>query len=88
MADVISEIKQLLKEEKLVIGADRTIKGINTGKFVKIYIASNCSDQLRENIVHYADIASVEVVDAGIPNDELGDVCKKPFSISVMGIKK
>ena len=88
MADVISDIKKLLKEEQLVIGADKTIKGLKIGKFLKIYLASNCSDQMRDDIGHYAEIAGVEVVEAGIPNDELGNVCKKPFSISVMGLKK
>ena len=88
MADIVAEIKKLVKEERIVIGADETIKGLRTGRFEKIYLASNCSDKIKEDISHYADIAGVEVVDTGVANDELGDVCKKPFSISVMGLLK
>lgn len=88
MADMVGEIKKLLKEERLVIGADETMKGLRTGRFEKVYLASNCSERLREDIGHHAGIAGVEVVDTGIVNDELGDICKKPFSIAVMGLLK
>lgn len=88
MADIVGEIKKLVKENKLVIGADETLKGLRTGKFTKIFLASNCSEQLKEDIMHYVGIAGVEVVDTGIVNDELGDICKKPYSIAVMGLLK
>jgi large subunit ribosomal protein L30e len=88
MAEVVAEIKKSLKEGKLVFGADSTLKGLRTGRFEKIYLAANCPDQLKEDINHYASMADVEVVDTGIQNEELGDICKKPFSIAVMGLTK
>ena len=88
MTDVIAEIKKLVKENKVVIGADETIKGLKAGRFAKIYLAENCSEQLRDDIKRYAGIAGVDVIETGIKNDELGDICKKPFSIAVMGLLK
>jgi ribosomal protein L30E len=88
MADVIAEIKKEIKEGNLVIGADKTLKGLRTGQFSKIYLAANCPDVLKKDIEQYASMADVEVVDTGIQNDELGDICKKPFSIAVMGLTK
>jgi len=88
MADMVSEIKKLMKEKNLVIGGDEVLKGLKSGKFSKIYLASNCPDQLKGDITHYASIGGVEMVETGMQNVELGDVCKKPFSISVMGLSK
>ncbi|MBU2560820.1 MAG: ribosomal L7Ae/L30e/S12e/Gadd45 family protein [Nanoarchaeota archaeon] len=88
MADVVAEIKKLLKEKKLVIGKDETLKGLRQGKFAKIFLASNCSDELKGDIGHYASIAGVEVVETSIQNTELGDICKKPFSIAVISLLK
>ena len=88
MADVVMEIKKLLSEDKLVIGGNSVVRGLRSGTFSKIYFAANCSEQLREDIERYASIANVEIVDTGIQNTELGDICKKPFAISVLGLKK
>jgi ribosomal protein L30E len=88
MTDVIAEIKKSLKEEKLVFGADETLKGLKEGKFEKVYTAANCPDGLKDDIDHYSKLAGAEVVDTGIQNTELGDICKQPFSIAVMGLSK
>lgn len=86
--NIVNDIKKLIKEKKLVIGADETLKGLKTGKFAKIYMASNCPAQLKEDVAHYSSISGVEVIETGLPNTDLGDVCKKPFAISIMGLLK
>ncbi|MBW2997247.1 ribosomal L7Ae/L30e/S12e/Gadd45 family protein [Candidatus Woesearchaeota archaeon] len=88
MADTIAEIKKLVKEEKLIIGADETVKLLKAGAISRVYLAANCPAQLKQDIEHYAGIGEVEVVDTGLQNEELGDICKKPFKIAVMGLKK
>ncbi|MFC1723089.1 ribosomal L7Ae/L30e/S12e/Gadd45 family protein [Nanoarchaeota archaeon] len=84
----IAEIKKLVKEDKLIIGKDLTMKGLTSGKVEKIFLASNCPTDTRDDIKHYADIGEVEVVDLSIENVELGDICKRPHYIAVMGVKK
>ena len=77
MTDIIPEIKKNLKEDKLIIGADRTLKGIRVGQFVKVYLASNCSEELKEDIEHLAALdEQLEVVEVPLLNAELGDLCK------------
>jgi large subunit ribosomal protein L30e len=88
MADMIKDIKKLLKENKLVIGADETLKGMKVGKFAKVFLATNCSDRAREDVARYASLSGVEIVETQMSNIDLGDVCKKPFAISVMGLLK
>jgi ribosomal protein L30E len=88
MSDAITDIKKLLKEEMLIVGTEETLKGLRSGEITKVFLAVNAPDEVRETIQHYAEIEEVEIVDAGVHNDELGDICKKPFSIAVLGLKK
>jgi len=37
---------------------------------------------------HYCKISKVKLTKLPYPNDELGTMCKKPFAISVLGLKE
>ena len=83
-----SEIKKFIKSKSLIIGTDKTIKGLKLGKIEKVIISSNCPKAVVNNISYYAGLSKAETVKANYPNDELGVICKKPFSISVLSIVK
>ncbi len=86
--DSLEEIKKNLETNQLIIGAEATLKNLKIGKLEKVYVTSNCSADVKEDIEHYTGIAGVEVVGLEQSNEELGVVCKKPFSISVIGLLK
>ncbi|MBW2989914.1 ribosomal L7Ae/L30e/S12e/Gadd45 family protein [Candidatus Woesearchaeota archaeon] len=82
----ISEIRKMLKKKAIIIGADRALKGIRLGKVKKVYLSANCSESLKKTIGHYSKLSRVEIVNLRHPSDELGILCKKPFSISVLSV--
>ena len=82
------EIRKLLETKKLILGTERVVKQLKAGKIAKIFITSNCRDDVKKDILNYARIAKAEVVELDMPNDEFGVVCKKPFSISILGVAK
>jgi len=84
----IAEIRKLLKSKGIVIGTGRTLKNLKLGKVGKVYLSSNCSEKARESIEHYSKLGKAEIVKLKYPNDELGILCKKPFSISVLSVSK
>ena len=86
--DSAAELKKLMKSGSLVIGTERTIKGLKEGKLQKVYVSSNCPAGVRGDIAYYSKIYPVEVVELHQPNDELGVLCKKQFAISVIGLPK
>ena len=88
MKDTISEIKKALKEGKAIIGTERTLKNLKLGKVSKIFLTSNCPEDVEEDVKYYSKLAKVEVVKLKQPNDELGALCKKPFSVSVLSVIK
>ena len=83
----IKEIKNALEKKVLVVGTDRVLKGLRDGSLKKVFISNNCKDSVKEDIKHYAGLQEIPVVYLKEPNDELGTICKKPFSISVLGLK-
>ena len=82
------EIKKYVQQKKVIIGTERTIKALKNGKILKVFISSNCKEDTRNDLERYGKISSIEIIKLKFPNDELGTICKKPFLISVMGLKK
>ena len=81
-------IKKAIEGKKAIIGNDETIKEIKKGNVSKVFISSNCPDNVREMYDEYAGISGLEIIQLDYPNDEFATLCKKPFSISVIGLKK
>ena len=84
----VEEIRKIIKEGKAIIGTSEVIKGLKLGKVSKVYLSSNCPLRVKKDIKHYAEISNVDVVQLKQPNDELGVLCKKQFSISILGLNK
>ena len=82
----VQELKQALDTDKVIIGTDRTIKSLKQGNIVRIYLSENVSNDIKDDLEHYAKLSDVEIIELPYPNDEFGTVCKKPFAISVVGI--
>ena len=83
-----TEIKKLIKAKNIVIGTEKTIKNLKVGKVEKVIISSNCSESILNDLNYYTGLGKVETIKVNYPNDELGVICKKPFSISVLSILK
>ena len=81
-----SDIKKLVAADNVVIGTDETIENLKLGKVQTVVVSSNCPESVVEDINHYAKLSEAEVVVTQYPNEELGVICKKPFSISVLSI--
>ncbi len=88
MTDTATEIRKLLAEKRLVLGTERAMKLVRQGTLAKIYLSSNCPPKLKEDFNRYCAMNGIECQDLGVPNEELGVWCKKPFAISVIGVLK
>ena len=83
-----TEIKKLLKAKSLVIGTENTLKNLKLGRIGRVILSSNCPDKVAEDLGYYAGLSKAETIRVPYPNEELGVICKKPFSISVLSILK
>lgn len=82
------DIKKLLKSDKLILGTELTLKSLKKGELEKVFLSSNCPSNIRDDTTYYTKLSNTEVVEVGMPNDQLGDLCKKPFSVSIIGLLK
>lgn len=84
----VDDIKKAIEKEKVIFGTERVLKGLKKGEIDTVYVTVNAPDEVKEDVAHYSGLSGAKVVDMKQPNDELGALCKKPFSISVLGISK
>ncbi len=85
---MIDEIKELVKMKRAAIGTKETLRLLKEGKVKRVFVTSNCPKDIRESVQHYADLCGASVEELPIPNDELGVVCRKQFSISVLAERR
>lgn len=84
-----NDIRKLLGSEKLILGTDRVLKAVRRGKAARVILASNAPSSVKEQFLRHQQLgAGFSVEDAGVPNDELGTICKKPFSVAAIAILK
>ncbi len=84
----LTDIKKDLKTKKIVIGTKIVIKNLRLNKLEKIYLASNCNESSKKELEYYSKLLKIPVIMLKQPNDELGVICKKQYSISMLGVLK
>ena len=85
--DCKAEVKKALSENRIIIGSRVVLKKLKLGKLKLIVIASNCPENIKNEIEYYSKLSNtrVEVFDG--TGRELGVFCGKPFPIAVIGIE-
>ncbi len=84
----MEELKKLLAADKLTVGKEKTLKALRNSQLKKVFLASNAQPSLVKDIEYYKDMAGIEIETLSLTNEEIGQVCRKPFSISVLGVLK
>ena len=83
MTDIIKVLKS---KKKLAFGRAKIEKLLQTGKLDEIFLAANFPDV--NEIKNLAGLSKTPVTVLKQTNDEMGALCKKPFSISIIGLIK
>ena len=59
--DVV-DIRNLIVDKKLVIGTEIVIKKLKAGKISKVFLTTNCPNEVKEDIERYSAIACNAIV--------------------------
>jgi large subunit ribosomal protein L30e len=84
-SDVERAIKRALAEDRLVRGLERTRAAARLGKAELLVVSSNC--KARDDIVYLGKLSNIPVFVYPGDNMELGELCRKPYSVSALAIK-
>lgn len=83
------ELTKLLRTKtKLIYGAAETIKSLLDGKLASVLLTKTVAVKDEARLLDLAKLQNVEIVRLKQTAEELGALCKVPFNISVIGVKK
>ncbi|EWG07204.1 MAG: 50S ribosomal protein L30e [Candidatus Aramenus sulfurataquae] len=85
---VESEIKNLLKTGKVVIGSRRTLKKLKMGKLKAVIVVSTLRGDIMDDIVHYCKVSGIPFYKYPGSGWDLGTLVGKPFMISTIGVEE
>lgn len=84
----MTDLKKILASKNKILGRNRVIAALRQGKLSDVLLAKNCPVGFRRDIESLASIGSAKVIVLEHTNEELGIMCKKPFAVSAIGVKK
>lgn len=84
----MAEIKASLKNESAILGVKDVIAALHNGSVTKIFLANNILDSPKNRITKYASISNIPVEVFKGNSYDLGVICRKPFLVSVLAVKK
>ncbi|MGM5483957.1 MAG: ribosomal L7Ae/L30e/S12e/Gadd45 family protein [Nanobdellota archaeon] len=84
----INEITEALNNEKLLIGTDVVMRNLKNGDLKKVYVTSNAPEIIKNDIDNYAKLTDTEVSFLEETNEDLKEICKKRFNVSIVASSK
>jgi len=83
----MEDLRDAVNEKKIIIGSKQTIKNLKLKSIKKVFVASNCPENLKKDINYYSKLTGIKVENFDGTAKQLGIFCGKPFSIAVLAIK-
>jgi len=78
----------LKKKEKVIIGNNRILAAIGEEKIKEVFVSSNYPAGRVADLEKSSDLFGFKLSRLKIGSEELGAQCRKPYSVSVVGILK
>ena len=82
----MKELRDALKQNKVVFGSKSAIKYLKLGNAKLIVVASNCPEDIKNNLEKYAKLSGLKIKNFDGTAKQLGVFCGKPFSIASLAI--
>jgi len=88
MTDMNKAIATTVKTGKVMLGANNAVKNAKLGRGKMIILASNCPQNVVDDIKYYAKLSGIPLVIYKGSSIDLGMVCGKPFIVSAMTVRE
>jgi len=88
MIDVNKAIATVVKTGKVLFGINNAARSAKLGRAKLILLASNCPQDMIDDITYYANFSDLPVVIYKGSSIDLGIVCGKPFMVSALTIRE
>lgn len=88
MINIDKAIASAVKTGKVSFGANAAVLNAKTGKAKMIVLASNCPNEIKEQIEYYGKLSKVPVLNYKGSSMDLANICSKLFIISALSIRE
>lgn len=78
-------IKRAIAEDRIIRGLDKTMKAAKLGQAELLVVANNCKG--KDDLIHAAKLSDIPLFEYPGDNMDLGELCRKPYSVSALAIK-
>jgi len=85
---VEKDIKNALKEKKLIIGSESVLRNIKSVSVSYVIYPINCREDVLKELKYYSKNFGLDIRKFKGNSRQLGELCGKPFNVMLLGIKK
>ena len=85
--DIDRGIRVAVDTGTVTLGSDKSVQALKLGKGKLVIVASNCPEEIREDVMHYSKLSEIPVYTYEGSSVDLGSVCGKPFTVATLIIK-
>ncbi|MCD7781182.1 MAG: 50S ribosomal protein L30e [Methanosphaera sp.] len=86
--DIERGIRVAVDTGKVILGSKKSVQAIKLGNGELIVIADNAPKELKEDVEVYANLSQMPVYTFEGSSVDLGSVCGKPFTVSVLVVQE
>ncbi len=83
---IAQAIRLTVETGKVEFGSNKGIKNVLVGKVKMVVIPKNIPSEMKEDVLRYAKLSKIPVLEFSGTSLDLGSVCGKPFPVSVLSI--
>ena len=84
--DLSKAIRLAVDTGKVTLGSDKTRKALLSDQPKLVILAANCEKNYKGDVLRYAELSGVPVVEFNGSSLELGNVCGKPFPVQALSV--
>ncbi len=79
-------IRSAVDSGNVILGTKESLNLVLAGDAKYIVVAENCEKNAKEDLRRYAEISGIDVQEFSGSSVELGEVCGKPFVVSMLAV--
>ncbi len=84
--NLVKAIRSAVDSGNVILGTKKTLNLVLSGEVKYVVVASNCEVGAKEDLARFAEISGVKVSEFEGSSVELGEICGKPFVVSMLAV--